>query len=123
MTDLRQMTTQIAELPTETFEWGTLKWLCNAKLSPGAKQTVGLCHIHAHRGNPVHYHPNCEEVLYMLAGTGLHSFDDESMELRTGMTIRIPNGVKHNLVNTGDEPIACLITFNSGERETVFLTP
>lgn len=122
MIDFTQMTTDIAALSTETFEWGTLTWLCNAKLSPGAAQTVGLCHIHPGRGNPVHYHPNCEEVLYMLAGTGQHSLDSESIELRTGMTIRIPVGMKHNLTNTGDEPIVCLIAFNSGERETVFLT-
>lgn len=34
MIDFTQMTTDIAALPTETFEWGTLTWLCNAKLSP-----------------------------------------------------------------------------------------
>ena len=38
------------------------------------------------------------------------------------MTIRIPSGVQHNLTNVGDVPITCLIAFNSGERETVFLT-
>lgn len=121
MIDLRKMTTQISELPTETFEWGTLQWLCNAKLSPGAKQTVGLCHIHPGQVNPVHFHPNCEEVLHMLSGAGRHSFDGQSIDLRAGMTIRIPSGVKHNLANIGNEPIVCLIAFDSGERETVFL--
>ena len=122
MFDLKQLTTDLVDLPTETFEWGTLTWLCNSKLSLGAKQAVGVCHIHPGRGNPVHYHPNCEEVLHMLAGTGRHSFDDQSIELRAGMTIRIPSGVRHNLTNVGDAPITCLIAFNSGERETVFLT-
>ena len=122
MIDFQQLTTDVANLPTETFDWGTLTWLCNSKLSPGAMQTVGVCHIHPHRGNPVHYHPNCEEVLHMLSGTGQHSFDGESIELRAGMTIRIPSGVKHNLTNTSDEPIVCVITFNSGNRETVFLS-
>lgn len=122
MPDFTKLTTSAADLPLESFEWGTLTWLCNAKLSPGARQTVGLCHIHPGRGNPLHFHPNCEEVLHMLAGTGQHSFDGESIELRAGMTIRIPCGVQHNLTNVGDEPITCLIAFDSGERETVFLT-
>ena len=122
MTELKQLLTDIADLPTEMFEWGTLTWLCNAKLSPGAAQTVGLGHIHPGRGNPVHYHPNCEEVLHVLGGTGQHSLNGESVELKAGMTIRIPIGVKHNLTNTGTEPITCLIAFNSGERETIFLT-
>ncbi len=122
MTDLSTFLTDTARLTTESFEWGTLTWLCNGKLSPGAGQTVGLCHIHPGQGNPVHYHLNCEEVLHMLSGTGQHGFDGESVELRAGMTIRIPLGVKHNLTNTGDETIVCLIAFNSGERETVFLS-
>jgi phosphonatase-like hydrolase len=109
------------ELPEETFEWGTLKWLSNQALSTGAEQTLGLCHIHAGRRNPVHYHPNCEEVLYMLSGSGVHSYDGRLIEISAGMTLRVPAHVKHNLQNTGPAPIVCLIAFSSGRRETVFL--
>jgi phosphonatase-like hydrolase len=110
-----------AELAEETFEWGTLKWLCNERLSPGAAQTIGICHIHPGRRNPVHYHPNCEEVLYLLAGEGEHRLDDRLVKITAGATIRIPAGVRHNLGNTGSETITCLIAFSSGRRETVFL--
>jgi mannose-6-phosphate isomerase-like protein (cupin superfamily) len=113
--------TTAGQLPVEHFPWGTLQWLTNAKLSPRAEQTLGLCCILPGERNPRHYHPNCEEVLYMLAGRGLHSFEDDQVELTAGMTIRIPLGVTHNLKNTGDEPLVCLIAFNSGDRETVFL--
>jgi mannose-6-phosphate isomerase-like protein (cupin superfamily) len=109
------------DLPVETFGWGTLQWLCNGKLIPGATQTLGWCEIAPGRRNPVHYHPNCEEVLYMLSGVGRHHLDDEFVELRAGMTIRIPANVRHNLENTGSEPIECLIAFSSGDRQTVFL--
>jgi mannose-6-phosphate isomerase-like protein (cupin superfamily) len=109
------------DLEIETFEWGTLCWLCNDKLSPGAEQTLGICQIRPGCKNPVHYHPNCEEVLYLLAGTGLHSFAGEVVPLQANSTIRIPAGVRHNLWNTGDEAIVCLISFSSGKRETVLL--
>lgn len=108
-------------LTTEKFDWGTLQWLCNDQLFPGAEQTVGICHILPGRRNQRHYHPNCEEVLYMLSGCGEHSFEDDAIAMRPGMTIRIPIGVTHNMSNTGTEPIVCLISFNSGHRETVFL--
>jgi mannose-6-phosphate isomerase-like protein (cupin superfamily) len=121
MPDALQFVTTRDDLPTETFDWGTLQWLASDRLSAGAAQTLGICHIHPGRRNPVHYHPNCEEVLHMLAGTGLHSFDGEIVELRPGATIRIPIGVRHNMENTGTEPIVCLIAFSSGTRETVFL--
>lgn len=121
MFDPTRFVTNAGQLPIEHFEWGTLQWLCNAKLSPRAEQTLGLCHIRPGRRNPRHYHPNCEEVLHLLAGRGRHSFEDDDLELTAGMTIRIPVGVTHNLTNIGDEPLVCLITFNSSERETVFL--
>jgi len=109
------------DLPEESFDWGTLKWLSSDKLSPGAAQTLGICHIRPGCTNPVHYHPNCEEVLYLLAGEGRHSFDGQFVQLRAGSTIRIPAGVKHNLTNTGTETLVCIISFSSGRRETVFI--
>jgi len=113
--------TETEELEEQTFDWGTLKWVCNDELSPGAAQTIGLCQIFPGRKNPVHYHPNCEEVLHMLAGAGTHSFNGEQLKISAGATIRIPAGVKHNLANTGSSAITCLISFSSGRRETVFL--
>lgn len=115
------LVTDSSQLPTESFDWGTLQWLTNARLSPGAALTVGLCHILPGKRNPVHYHPNCEEVLYLLSGQGEHRLDGELVQLSAGMTIRIPTGVKHNLANTGVEPLVCLIAFSSGDRQTVFL--
>jgi phosphonatase-like hydrolase len=112
---------QAANLPLQTFDWGTLQWLCNDALSPGAQQTVGICHIHPGARNPLHFHPNCEEVLYLLAGSGDHTLDDRSIHITAGSTVRIPAGVRHNLANTGTEPISCLISFSSGQRQTVFL--
>jgi quercetin dioxygenase-like cupin family protein len=121
MTELLANLTDSASLPDESFEWGTLKWLMNAKISPGAAQTLGICHILPGHRNPAHFHPNCEEVLYMLAGEGEHSFNGQLVQLRTGSTIRIPAGVKHNLKNTGASILSCLISFSSGTRETIIL--
>jgi oxalate decarboxylase/phosphoglucose isomerase-like protein (cupin superfamily) len=37
------------------------------------------------------------------------------------MTIRIPAKVKHNMVNTGTEPLRTLVSFSSGDRKTVWI--
>jgi mannose-6-phosphate isomerase-like protein (cupin superfamily) len=113
--------TDAAQLPVERSDWGTLQWVCNEKLVPGAEQTVGLAMILPGKENPVHYHPNCEEVLYVISGQGVHSYDGRTVALKAGMTIRIPAKVKHNLVNTGKEPLRTLVSFSSGDRKTVFL--
>lgn len=117
----RSQVTDAAQLPVEKNSWGTLQWLSNEKLSPGAAQTVGLATILPGQRNPVHYHPNCEEVLHVLSGRGVHSYDGRTIELKVGMTIRIPAGVKHNMINTGPETLRTLISFSSGDRKTVFL--
>jgi mannose-6-phosphate isomerase-like protein (cupin superfamily) len=121
--DWTSLVTDSAQLPIEKSVWGSLQWLCSAKLSPGAAQTVGLAEILPGQRNPVHVHPNCEEVLYMISGHGQHTFDGHVIALQAGMTIRIPAGVRHNLSNTGPEPIRTLISFSSGDRKTVFLDP
>jgi mannose-6-phosphate isomerase-like protein (cupin superfamily) len=121
MIDVHSFVFPSDELATESFPWGTLKWLMSERLSPGAAQTLGICQIFPAQRNPVHYHPNCEEVLYLLSGQGEHSFDGAAVQLVAGSTIRIPLGVKHNLANTGADVLTCLIAFSCGTRETVFL--
>jgi mannose-6-phosphate isomerase-like protein (cupin superfamily) len=113
--------TDAENLPIEQSAWGTLQWVCNAKLSPGATQTVGIAKIFPGQHNPVHFHPNCEEVLHVIAGQGRHSFDGRTIDLKTGMTIRIPAGTKHNMINTGTETLVTLVSFSTGDRKTVFL--
>ncbi|MBI5387513.1 MAG: cupin domain-containing protein [Verrucomicrobia bacterium] len=113
--------TDAAQLPVEQSAWGTLQWVCNDKLMPGSAQTVGLATILPGKQNPVHYHPNCEEVLYVISGQGLHSYDGRTIPLKAGMTIRIPAKVQHNMVNTGTETLRTLVSFSSGNRQTVFI--
>src|SRR5437899_1787190 len=110
--------TDAAQLPVEQNAWGTLQWVCNARLMPGSTQTVGLATLLRGKHNPVHYHPNCEEVLYVISGEGLQSYDGRTILLKAGMTIRIPAMVKHNLTNTGAETLRTLVSFSSGDRKT-----
>ena len=94
-----------AQLPVDKSDWGTLQWVCNDKLMPGSEQTVGLATILPGKRNPLHFHPNCEEVLYVISGQGLQSYDGRTIHLKAGMTIRIPAKVKHNMVNTQRTPM------------------
>jgi quercetin dioxygenase-like cupin family protein len=118
---LRQSVTSVEEVATDEFEWGALKWLYSGTLSPGVEQTVGLCHILPGKTNPMHFHPNCDEVLYMISGRGEHSFNAEKVTLTPGMAIHIPRGVRHNLANTGWESITCLVAFSSADRQMVLI--
>lgn len=113
--------THVADLPSQSFPWGTLTWLMNAQLSPGAAQTLGICHLFAGQSNSLHYHPNCEEILHVQQGRGKHLLDDQWFPVGPGDTVRIPAGVKHKLVNESGETMITIITFSTGDRQTVFL--
>jgi hypothetical protein len=56
--------------------------------------------------NPLHIHPNCEEVLHLLEGTITHIVEDDqgqliNYEMETGDTCVVPRGKKHQAINTG----------------------
>ncbi len=107
----------------EAYGWGTLQWLANSRLAPGCEQTFGVSRIGPGGKNPLHYHPNCEEILYVVSGRCDHSLDGRIEPLSAGDVVVIPRNVRHNLVNTGPDDVVCIISFSSPDRETVFLEP
>lgn len=48
-----------------------------------------------------HYHPQTEEIYYILEGTGSMRIGDELREVRPGDAIAIPPGATHQIRNTG----------------------
>ena len=108
-------------LQVQQFEWGMLQWLANGVVLPGSAQTLGICHLFAGKSNPMHYHPNCEEILYVQHGTGKHLLGEEWVQVRAGSVVRIPAMMKHKLVNEGTDTMITIIAFSSGDRQTVFL--
>jgi oxalate decarboxylase/phosphoglucose isomerase-like protein (cupin superfamily) len=121
MLDPNTLVTRADRLPIQSFDWGTLLWLCNGELSPGTTQTLGICQLLPGQRNPLHYHPNCEEILYVQQGQGKHLLDEQWVKVESGTTVRVPLGMKHQLVNEGKEPLVCVIVFSSPDRQTVFL--
>jgi len=99
--------------------WGWLRWLMNDKIDPKAEMTFGLVQIDAGGENPLHTHPNCEEILYMLSGSCDHIIGDQTVTLKAGQVIRIPRGVPHRAKTAGSEPMKAVIVYSSGDRQFV----
>jgi quercetin dioxygenase-like cupin family protein len=100
------------------LDWGELRWLVGNEQMPGARQTFGVVTIHPGKRNPLHLHPNCEELLYVLEGEADHRLGDEMYHLGPGDVIRIPQGVPHWARAIGDSPVVAVISFSSGDRQT-----
>ena len=109
------------EQPALTFPWGAIKWLCNREIDAEALQTFGLVFINPGQQNPPHYHPNCEELIYVLSGECDHRLGDATIHLEPGSLLRIPANAVHCAVNTGWDPVRMVIIYSAPDRETVFL--
>jgi uncharacterized cupin superfamily protein len=57
-----------------------------------------------------HAHHHEEECVYVLSGFGSATIGERTVRIGPGDFLAFPtNGVAHDLVNTGDEPLTCLV--------------
>lgn len=98
-------------------EWGSLCWLASSSIGQVDRMTVGRVSIRAGRANPRHFHPNCDEVLYLLKGRLEHTLGDRTMVLNAGDTLIIRTGEVHNARNVGGEDADMIVVYNAGERQ------
>ena len=70
-------TTLVNQQRANHFDWGSIQWLVSGDLMNNAQITFGYVEIAPGQKNPKHYHPNSDEVLYLLEGELNHSLGDE----------------------------------------------
>jgi quercetin dioxygenase-like cupin family protein len=95
--------------------------MMNSELDPGAAQTFGIVQIDAGKRNPLHKHPNCEELLYVLSGSFENVVGDKTVVMHAGDIVRIPANVPHQGINNTNKPMRAVISYSSGVRQIVAL--
>jgi oxalate decarboxylase/phosphoglucose isomerase-like protein (cupin superfamily) len=110
-------------VPTQTFEWGAIKWFVTPDHIPGSGITFGEVVLLPGKGHTRHNHPESEEILYVLSGEGEQMVNDEaSFRIKAGDTIYVPTAIFHSTVNTSWEPLRLLALYNPGGPEKVLET-
>jgi quercetin dioxygenase-like cupin family protein len=89
-----------------------LRWV----VAPGALKAdhCSTCVIRVAPGDkvrPAHSHPNGEEVIYIIQGSGRVLVGDQVQAVRAGTTVLFPRGVVHMLHNTGDDEMKVVCFF------------
>jgi quercetin dioxygenase-like cupin family protein len=89
-----------------------LRWL----VAPGAleAENCSVCMIRVAPGDkvrPAHSHPNGEEVIYIIRGTGRVLVAGQVSPVRAGSTVLFPRGAVHMLHNTGTEEMKVVCFF------------
>jgi quercetin dioxygenase-like cupin family protein len=101
-------------------EWGQLTWYASAAQGNSSELTLGRCVLFPNKSNPYHYHPNCDELLTVVAGTIAHTWKSgETIEMNPGDTITIPRGMRHQAKNVGAGNAVLTIVFTSADRKTI----
>jgi quercetin dioxygenase-like cupin family protein len=103
----------------EAMDFGSVHWAARSEDPPGAEMTFGLATWLAGKGNAEHFHPNCEEILFVLEGEVEHTLGDQRTILRAGDLIVVPRNVAHRVTNVGTAVARTVIVFSSAEREFV----
>ncbi|WP_330632970.1 cupin domain-containing protein [Halocatena halophila] len=107
---------------TETVEldWGTLKWLHKPETTGIDTFSSGVVVLEPGNGHECHTHPESDELLYVLSGTGEQMIGDETQTVEPGMMVSIPAGVEHSTLNTGWEPLRFIAVYGpAGPESTI----
>ena len=89
-----------------------LRWLIGRDGVPATHCSTSLIRVPpGEKARPAHSHPNGEEVIYIITGSGRVLVGGEVQAVRAGMAVLFPQGVVHMLHNTGGEEMKVVCFF------------
>ena len=91
-----------------TKDSSTIRELMAPRNSEIERQSLAEAQIDVGGETQAHYHPNTEEIYYIIAGQGLMALEGEIREVGVGDSIAIVAGKKHQIRNTGTETLTLL---------------
>ena len=104
----------------DEFDWGAIEWLANSALLAGSAMSFGHVVLQAGAANPRHYHPNCQELLFVLEGSVDHEVGGQTVELGSGALLHIPQGTAHQ-ARARDRGAVMVVVYSTEQRETVWV--
>lgn len=100
------------EVPEVRHPGRYMRWLANENSL--AAKNLSVCVIRVLPGEtvrPAHSHPNSEELIYIINGTGKVMIEGEVGEVRAGSAILFEQGKIHMLKNTGNTEMKVICFF------------
>ena len=107
------------DVKTLMFDWGSIKWLSEPKVTDTERFTAGVVVLEPGKGHERHNHPGVEEILYIISGEGEQMVEvpdgdgvkEERRKVTAGTLIHIPPDVFHETMNTGWEPLKLMAIY------------
>jgi quercetin dioxygenase-like cupin family protein len=106
---------------TEFAPWGKHWWLSEAGLTDAEQLTIVRVTMRPGAGHQFHYHPELEEVIYIVDGVAEQWVDREKRRLKAGEIAFIPKMVVHAIHNTSKKPMTFLAILSPARSKGPFL--
>ena len=87
--------------PFITVDGSEIREILAYRNSAIRNQSLAEARLPAGAATTRHYHPQAEEIYFILEGTALMEIDGETSDVGPGDAIAIPPGAAHKIMNTG----------------------
>ena len=117
------------EVPAYGFDWGRTTFTVSPEINGAVAISTAVAELNPGQGHARHNHPEAEEVIHVLSGTGEQMVEDEAgrpmmRAVGPGTTIYVPKGCYHATLNTGTGPLRIFVAFSpSGSQEELRRLP
>jgi quercetin dioxygenase-like cupin family protein len=105
----------------ELAPWGKHWWLSRSDLTGAEQLTLVRVRMRPGTGHNFHYHPELEEIIYVLDGVAEQWVDAETRRLKAGECAFIPAGVVHAIFNSSAAPMTFLAILSPARSKGPFL--
>lgn len=100
------------DVPTQLFDWGKLKWMASPDENGCERFSAGVVNLEPGNGHELHTHPDSDEILYFISGSGEQTIAGDTRDVGPGEMVFIPSGVEHGTENTGWETLQLLAVYS-----------
>lgn len=99
------------------MDWGSMEWLLDDSIKPGADMSVAVMIVKMGEMAPAHSHPNCHEFIFLSQGSIEQTLGDEKRVMKAGESAFVPAGTVHATRNLGTEDARLIVTYSAGMRK------
>ena len=129
MTDVKDLFRTPGDVDAYGFDWGQLSVVLGPKVNGAQKFSAAVVTLPPGKGHTRHNHPDAEEILYILEGTGAQMVEDEAgtphtEQVRSGTCVFIPDSRFHSTLNTGAVEMRIFVVYSpTGPEEFLRTLP
>lgn len=117
MTDVKELFRTPGDVDGYGFDWGHLSVVLGPRVNGAQKFSAAVVTLPPGKGHTRHNHPDAEEILYILEGTGAQMVEDaagtpHTEQVRPGTCVFIPDSRFHATLNTGAVEMKIFVVYS-----------